>query len=379
MTTKLPISALVASFNEGYLLEDCLKSLDFCEEIILIDFYSSDNTLEIGNKYASKIFQTERVPFIEKIFPEFISKLKNDWFILLDPDERITENLKTDVLKFLKSPIPYTSRVTVTLYNLFKGKPLKSLKAFTPQKFLYYRLGLIITDEVHQAFKDKPGYNKYHFNLNENNYLLHYWCNSWSQLIDKHNRYSQGEGKVLYLEGKRFNSLIALYQTIKSFSYAFIQQKYYKDGLIGIGLAYHEARYTFLSWLSLKKYNKDLKVKGEILSVKEIAWGQMEKKINQFIEVSNEVVSAYEITEDLKLKKQIIIQYQRSLHRLVNDALEMNAFQLVEIAIIKASFNDEMKLYISNFLLLDRLKLIQDSGSYKLAKSITYLVNRFKK
>ena len=96
----------------------------------------------------------------------------------------------------------------------------------------------------------------------------------------------------------------------------------------------------------------------------------MKSKVEQFITGSDEIINAYHNTQDLNLKLQIITQYQKSLYRIVNDALELNAFDLVENIFQKSAFNDEMKTYIINNLLLDRLKLIQNSGRYRLMKKI---------
>lgn len=144
---------------------------------------------------------------------------------------------------------------------------------------------------------------------------------------------------------------------------------------MGLRFSYFEGRYTFLSWLSLKEYQRDLKLKGNYQTPQEVALRLMEKKIEQFLNGSEEIINSYNFTNDLELKYQIIQQYQKSLHRIINDALEINAFELIDKAIQKASFNDEMNIYIKNKLLLDRLKLIQYSGSYKLYKIIKNLIN----
>jgi len=59
---------------------------------------------------------------------------------------------------------------------------------------------------------------------------------------------------------------------------------------------------------------------------------------------------------------------------LMNDALEINAFDLAQKAMEAASFNDEMKTYVVKDLLMGRLKLIQHSGSYRLVKKIVELI-----
>ena len=62
---KVDVSAVLFSFNEEDILEKCLKALYFCNEIIVIDLYSIDNTFNIARKFASKVYQKEKEPFVE--------------------------------------------------------------------------------------------------------------------------------------------------------------------------------------------------------------------------------------------------------------------------------------------------------------------------
>src|SRR5574343_1849069 len=122
---KLPISVLIASHNEGHLLEECLKSVEFCDEIVGINLESTDNTKVIMEKYCTTYLEHKRVPIIEEIHQVFIPKLKNDWFILIDPDERIRPELAADICKYIQNPEPYKSLIRAYLWYYFKGKKLK--------------------------------------------------------------------------------------------------------------------------------------------------------------------------------------------------------------------------------------------------------------
>jgi len=263
------------------------------------------------------------------------------------------------------------------LWYYFKGKKLKGgpYKNAVRGRLLFYRPGINISDEVHTGITAKPGYGLAEIPFKGLNYDEHYWCNSWAQLKDKHTRYSKGEGKVLYLEGKRFTWFMLIYQAIKRFFTAFLKQEYYKDGFKGMRFSFYEARYTFLSWHSLQKYQQELKSKGAFKSQAEVAQEQMQKKAEDFIKVTQEIKQDYEKEIDQLLKEQIMQQYQKSLHRLVNDMLEINAFELVKKVLSIASFNEEMTYYISTTLLLDRLKLIQESGSYNLKIKLKKILN----
>jgi glycosyltransferase involved in cell wall biosynthesis len=367
---KLPISALLASCNEGHLIEDCLKSLQFCDEIYFVNLGSTDNSVEIAQKYATVIEEFHKVPRIEDVHPVYIPKLKHDWFILIDPDERIRPELAEDIKKYIQNPEPFKSIIRAYLWYYFKGKKLKGgpYKEAVRGRLLFCRPGINISDEVHSGITTKPGFGMTVIPFTGKNYDEHLWCNSWTQLKDKHTRYAKGEGKVLYQEGKRFSWVKLIYKTIQAFWVAFIKQEYYRDGFTGLKFSYHEGRYNYISWMSLRKYQAELKKKGILLTPKQVAMQQMQQKVQQFVSETEQIVLSYKRTEDTNLKAQIIQQYQKSLHRLVNDALEINAFDLAQKAMEAASFNDEMKKYLMNGLLLNRLKLIQNSVSYRLAK-----------
>jgi len=375
---KQPISALVASCNEGHLLEDCLKSLQFCDEIYFINLGSTDNSLEIAQKYANVIEEFHKVPRIEDVHPIYIPKLKYDWFILIDPDERIRPELAEDIKKYIQNPAPFKSLIRAYLWYYFKGKKLKGgpYKNAVRGRLLFYRPGINISDEVHAGITAKPGYGIAEIPFTGLNYDEHYWCNSWAQLKDKHTRYAKGEGKVLYQEGKRFSWFKLIYKTIQAFWVAFIKQEYYRDGFTGLKFSYHEGRYSYISWMSLRKYQTELKAKGRLQCPHEVALESLRQKVETFIATSREIKDNYAQATDSTFKTKILQQYQKSLHRLVNDTLEINAYDLAKQAIDAGSFNDEMYSFIVNDLIVDRLKLLQNSGSYKLAKQISNFFKR---
>src|SRR5690606_13887661 len=98
--------------------------------------------------------------------------------------------------------------------------------------------------------------------------------------------------------------------------------------------------------------------------------------VETFITTTEEVKEAYSSAYDAILKDQILEQYQKSLHRIVNDVLELNEFGLAKKTIQAASFNEKMNKYINTELLLDRFNLIQNSGSYRMGKKLSKVIGR---
>lgn len=71
---------------------------------------------------------------------------------------------------------------------------------------------------------------------------------------------------------------------------------------------------------------------------------------------------------------QNIQQYQKTVHRLLNDALEINDFDSAKNIVKSSSFNNDMKEYILHELLFGRMKLIQNLRSYSIVKRLHSIV-----
>lgn len=253
---KFPISVFVASCNEGHLLEDCLKSLHFCDEIVGVNLESTDNSKEIMLRYCTTYIEHKRVPIIEEIHPIFIPQLKNDWFIVIDPDERILPQLAIDLTNIINNVDSNIAAVRVPMFNYFRGKKLEytvygGLISF---RMLYRKSGVILDTDIHKGIKMKEGFDRIKIQYTGENFDQHFWCNSWSQLFEKHNRYLLNEGQAQYNSGIRFSLKSQWYSSIIQFYYSFKTRGGYKAGITGLLLSFMAARYEFLKWRSLKKY-----------------------------------------------------------------------------------------------------------------------------
>ncbi len=102
---KPSLSIIVLTFNEEIHIERLLKNIgDWADEILIVDSFSTDKTLEIAKKYGVKIFQHK----FENQAQQFNWALdnldiKNKWILRLDADEYLTEELKNEIAEKLKS------------------------------------------------------------------------------------------------------------------------------------------------------------------------------------------------------------------------------------------------------------------------------------
>ncbi|MGB9755553.1 MAG: glycosyltransferase family 2 protein, partial [Desulfurella sp.] len=98
----MSIGCAIITYNEEDSIERALKSVDFCDEIVIVDSYSTDNTVSIAKKYTDKVYFNKFVNYGEqKNFA--IEKLSTDWILSIDADEVVSPSLKAEILKAIKN------------------------------------------------------------------------------------------------------------------------------------------------------------------------------------------------------------------------------------------------------------------------------------
>jgi len=92
------ISACVITFNEERKIARCLRSLAWCDEIVILDSFSTDRTLEICREFSDRIFQHEWMGYVgqRNLVRE---KAVHSWLLFLDADEEVSPGLRADILR----------------------------------------------------------------------------------------------------------------------------------------------------------------------------------------------------------------------------------------------------------------------------------------
>ncbi len=147
MSSELPkITVIVPTGNRRDVIEDCLKSVRWADEVIVIDSFSTDGTLEIANRYADMILQNE-YGFSAKQKNWAIPQAANEWILLVDTDERVTENLKEEIIQKLQAkPICVGYRIARENYVL--GALVKGAGYFPD-----YQIRLFKRDHAHYELR----------------------------------------------------------------------------------------------------------------------------------------------------------------------------------------------------------------------------------
>ena len=144
LTNKLPISIIIVTYNEEKNIEDCLKSVyEWADEIIVVDSYSTDNTLDIVKKYTANIVQH---PFenyaAQRNWAQEKLSLRNEWVLHLDAAERATPELYEELRHLFSSSMHNADGFLISRKSVFMGRwirhgahyPVYQLRLFKKDK-----------------------------------------------------------------------------------------------------------------------------------------------------------------------------------------------------------------------------------------------------
>lgn len=120
MTTKL--TAIIIAKNEEKMIEDCLISLQFADELIVVDSGSTDKTLEIAQKFSARIVRTEGTDYSQ--FRNAGQKAATGkWLLYIDADERVSPLLRREIQETITQPVTH-SAYALLRQNIYLGKHL---------------------------------------------------------------------------------------------------------------------------------------------------------------------------------------------------------------------------------------------------------------
>ena len=251
----MDISVIMVVRNEEGQIGECLKTVSWADEIIVIDQASTDSTVNIAKKFTDNVFITEPKGYCEPDRNFAIEKASGRWIFYIDADERVLPELKHEILSIVKSddqrPAYYVKR-----RNYFLGKWIKTCGWYpSPVLRLFKKGEVVFPDEIHQVplHREEYGYLK--------SDLLHYSYSSLEEYFEKFNRYTTQLAKDEFQAGKRITAFNVILNFLLRPSYYFLLKYIYyrgfKDGFRGFFIAFSSALTVFVNkaklWNILKK------------------------------------------------------------------------------------------------------------------------------
>jgi len=223
------ISACIISLNEEDKIEDCLKSLlPVVDEIIIVDSNSTDNTIQIAEKYTNKIFRHDFSGY-GKQKNWAADKANHDWIISLDCDERLSKKLQTSILA-AKDSLDSSAVYNMPIKTFYIYRWLNHCWYPDRKKRLYNRSNTRWLDNnVHESVDSS---NMKTLALDGD--ILHYSFDSISDHLKTIDTYTQIGADDLIKKGKH----ITVFSPVAHASWTFIKlyfiQRGFMDGFAGL-------------------------------------------------------------------------------------------------------------------------------------------------
>ena len=250
---SIPLSVIVIAKNEEQRIKECLETVyHWADEIVIVDDESSDRTRIIASAYTDKIF-SRKMELEGKQRNFGVSKAKNDWVMLLDCDERPTEELKKEIEEVLNQDNGKYIAFWVPQIVYLGEVQLKHGGWSNPHIRLYnknyVRWSEKECDVVHPGIHIDDGWK----GRNLKGALIHYNFANIEDFVRKVNRQTTLEAIKWHLDGRKMSFGKAAYRTIDRFLRRYIGKKGYKDGYYGFVAAVLSG---FYQWLAYSKYRE---------------------------------------------------------------------------------------------------------------------------
>lgn len=236
---QIYISAAIITLNEEKNISDCIKSLDWVDEIVVVDSLSGDKTRETAESLGARVIDQAFLGHVKQK-QLAVDSCTHDWVIALDADERVTGELKEEISQLFgstaESNLSFGYSVPRKSYHLGRWIlhggwfPDRNIRLFNK------KYGAWTGINPHDVIKveGKPGKLKAP--------LEHFVFKDLAHNINTNNSYSSISAAILFESGKKPSLLRLLFKPLGKFIETYLIKRGFLDGLpgfiISIGAAY---------------------------------------------------------------------------------------------------------------------------------------------
>ena len=245
----MTLSIIIITHNEAANIKNCLESVKFADEIIVVDSGSTDNTVAICQQYTQNIFQTDW-PGFGRQKNRALQYVSGDWILSLDADEQLSPELKTEIQKAIYSrefqayAIPRQSKYCGKTIQYGAWRNDKVIRLFQRGKAIFSdddvherlivdgKIGTLIGKILHDSFQDLE------------------------EVLSKVNHYSSAGAKQRAQRGKKSNISKAILHGMWTFIRDYFIKRGFLDGREGFMLAVSNAEGCYYSYVKLMFLNE---------------------------------------------------------------------------------------------------------------------------
>ncbi len=225
--TRPPLSAILITKNAATQLPVCLDSLAFCDEIVVVDSGSQDQTVDLAQSRGARVIHADWRGFgRQKQFA--VEQAAHEWVLCIDADERVSENLRDEILRTLAAPghqayrFPRCNRFLGRYLRHGEGYPDWSLRLFDRRHARWS------DDAVHEKViaDEEPG--------TLTGELLHDSAETLDGYLAKQNRYTTLAAQQAVAQGRNAHAGHLLLSPLLRFIKFYFLRRGFLDGVPGL-------------------------------------------------------------------------------------------------------------------------------------------------
>ena len=245
----MPLSVVLITQNAAEQLAECLASVAFADEVVVVDSGSTDGTVALAEHYGARVLAQEWLGFgRQKQFA--VEQAAHDWVLCLDADERVSPQLAASLVRALQSPSTPVYRMARC--NRFLGRWLRHGEG-------YPDWSLRLFDRRHARWSDDRVHEKVIHATSPGTLqgdLLHESAEEIGRYLEKQNRYTTIAAEDLHRNGRRAGAAELLLSPLVRFLKFYVLRLGFLDGLPGL------AHISIGCMNSFMKYAKLIELQG---------------------------------------------------------------------------------------------------------------------
>ncbi len=242
----MSLSVILITKNEEANLKDCLESVSFANEIIVVDSQSTDKTQEIAQSFGAKLEITSDWPGFGPQKNRALNLATQEWVLSIDADERVTPELKEEILAVISSKNA-ANCYAIPRSSWYCGRFMKHSGWYPDYVDRLFKRGTAKFSDhlVHERLlPDGPA-------AKLKNHFLHYSFRDFSQVLKKVDAYSTASAEQAYLKGKRSSVGKAIGHGLWAFFRTYFLRRGFLDGSQGLALAISNAEGTYYRYIKI--------------------------------------------------------------------------------------------------------------------------------
>ena len=247
---KSSVSVIVITYNEEKNIYDCLNSVKWADEIVVVDSKSTDKTVDIAKSFTDKVYEKEWEGYAENKNFAF-SKTTSEWILWLDADERVTNDLAQEIIKTINTDSDIDG-YELARKAFFLGRWIKHCGWYPGYVLrVFKRENARFSDSrVHEGVVLKGTTARLNYDL------LHFTDDSLEHYMWKFNRYTSLAADELALKNKSAGIGAIIGRPIFAFFKMYFLKKGFLDRIEGLMLCLLSAGYVAIKYAKLWEKSK---------------------------------------------------------------------------------------------------------------------------